>query len=589
MFGLGSLAVVACAGAAIVLYAHRIKTPDGTAEPGGEAALMDEAQREYLWDIEHHGLVLTKKGFSLLADALSKQDRRALTAVLAPDFKGELLDQSGGVRASTPYAEVVRQEPGARAGATVTREQFVDQLLRYRALFAKPPKVQFALMTLSPVTRGDVKGTWEGKGQLRLAGDMGKGNPGEVMLYLKYRTRQPTPRVLRAGSWLRYGAIEQAQTARSRQGFLMEEVADKWGVDVSRFHDNWLLKKGTEPHVNTGGVYLCDYDRDGILDMLVTDPNGIALYRGEINKGQFHFVEVTEEVGLPRTWINGYGPAVNAFVDIDGDGWDDLILGGTIYRNMRDDKVPGGRRFRDYSSLSNLRLPPDATGLVVADYDRDGRLDLYVTRPGRGKADSWLSGSSGDPTRGNQLWRNLGHWRFDNVTATSGAGGGSRSTFSAVWLDADNDGWPDLYVINEFGNGVLLMNQQDGTFKEHQLAQGPADFGSMGVAAGDIDNDGNIDLYIGNMYSKAGNRVIGNMKDGTYPGPVTAKIRSFVAGSQLWRNRGGLTFDRQGKQLQVNGCGWAYGPALVDLDNDGFLDIYATCGFISQSRTEPDG
>src|SRR5207248_4063644 len=167
--------------------------------------------------------------------------------------------------------------------------------------------------------------------------------------------------------------------------------------------------------------------------------------------------------------------------------------------------------------------------------------------------------------------------------------GGRRTTFSAVWFDADNDGWPDLHVINEFGTGVLLMNKGDGTFREVALGEGPNDFGSMGVTCGDIDNDGNIDLYIANMYSKAGTRIIGNVLPDTYPPDVMAKMRQFVAGSQLWRNQGireegvirqgsGVRkpeFEPLGKEYGVAAVGWAYGAALVDLDNDGWLDLYA--------------
>src|SRR5262249_40355986 len=161
-------------------------------------------------------------------------------------------------------------------------------------------------------------------------------------------------------------------------------------------------------------------------------------------------------------------------------------------------------------------------------------------------------------------------WQFEDVTAVSGAGGGNRSTGTAVWLDVDNDGWPDLFVINEFGNGLLLQNSGDGTFREHLLVQGPGDFGSMGATCGDIDNDGHIDLYLANMYSKAGKRVIGNLRPDAYSEDILAKMRRFVAGSQMYLNRGKLTFEPVGERYQVAAVGWAYGAALADFDNDGW-------------------
>jgi hypothetical protein len=273
---------------------------------------------------------------------------------------------------------------------------------------------------------------------------------------------------------------------------------------------------------------------------------------------------------------------VAAWVDIDGDGWEDLILGGRIFRNET------GQRFVDYTARSNLRLPLDASGIVVADYDRDGKLDLFVTRSTRPGGQSWLEGRSSDP-KGNYLFRNLGDWQFKDMTKISRAGGGRRSTFSAAWLDANNDGWPDVHVINEFGDGVLLINNHDGTFSEQPLADRPADFGSMGIAVGDINNDGNIDIYCANMYSKAGSRVIGNLAPDSYSPAVQEKMRRFVAGSQLHLNKGGMKFEQVGKKMQVAAVGWAYGACLADLDNDGWLDIYATAGYFSRDRNEPDG
>ncbi len=175
------------------------------------------------------------------------------------------------------------------------------------------------------------------------------------------------------------------------------------------------------------------------------------------------------------------------------------------------------------------------------------------------------------------------------MTGSTGTDGGQRSTFTAIWLDANNDGWPDLYVINEFGNGVLYMNKEGKRFEARSLGEGPLDFGSMGVTAGDLDNDGNIDIYSADMYSKAGARVIGNLRPDTYSPEVMGKLRQFVGGSQMFQNRGNLQFEKVSQKYQVAAVGWAYGPCLADLNNDGFLDLYATAGFMSMTRSEPDG
>jgi hypothetical protein len=268
------------------------------------------------------------------------------------------------------------------------------------------------------------------------------------------------------------------------------------------------------------------------------------------------------------------------FVDLDGDGWEDLIYGDWILRNQQ------GRQFSVVSNCK-LKLSPSAN-VIVADYDRDGKLDLFVTGTSEVRSGSWVNGEGGRKET-NRLLRNLGNWRFADVTASANASGGNRSTFSAVWFDADNNDWPDLYVINEFGDGVLLVNRGDGTFREQSINNGGRDYGSMGVTAGDFDNDGNIDLYVANMYSKAGNRVIGNLWAGTYSEPVMDKLRSLTSGSQMHHNQGGLKFKQTSRELQVADVGWSYGPAMADLNNDGWLDIYATCGFISRSRDDPDG
>jgi HEAT repeat protein len=557
---------------------HIEAAPAETSDPNRAGGAPDklelpESERAYLWEIEHHGNLLVKRGFGPLAEALKGADAAALSRLLADDFAGTDLGQPRRVRAATDYAEVERLQDAGRPPVPLDRDAFVARLLDFRKGFAGTPGVKFALMTLSPKVRGQLDGPWEGTAQLRLFGEHAPGAPAEVVLLLRYEVPRPTAEALARPGWLRAAGVQQVLQARAPH-YLFAEVTRQRGLDPAALYDSW-----TSPDLQTapGGVYVCDFDRDGVLDVLVTDVTGNALYRG-LPGGTFE--DVTRQYGLPRQ--RSGSPPVAVWVDIDGDGWEDLILGDRVYRN------DGGRHFTDYTDRCNFRLPPDASGAVVADYDRDGKLDLYVTRPGRPAGQSWLDGKSGE-SQGNFLFHNKGGWQFEDVTRASGTLGGHRSTFTAAWLDADNDGWPDLYVPNEFGDGVLLVNNRDGTFSEHALADRPADFGSMGLAVGDVNNDGTIDIFCANMYSKAGTRVIGNLAPDAYPPAVLEKMRRFVAGSQLHLNKGGLNFEQVGKKMQVAAVGWSYGACLADLDNDGWLDVYATCGFVSKNRTEPDG
>ncbi len=549
--------------------------PADDAAPADELTLP-EAERAYLWSIEHGGNLLMKHGFGPLAAALRRGDATAIQPLFSDDFQGQTLYNPREVASHGDWLTVVRQMDAGHPPLSLDRRQFADLLLDYRRLFHTEPKVKISLMKLAPIRRGDLDSPWRGTCQLRMSGEKATGQPAEVVAYLNYQLPRPTEERLKAGGWLQACAVDQSQVG-SAAHFLLRNVTAEAGIDVAALSDRW---KSSSRRDVSGGVYLCDFDRDGLVDMLITDFNGYWLYKG-LPGGKFR--DVTAEMGLPKhPPLAEYAPPA-AFIDIDGDGWEDLILGQSVYRNE------GGQRFTNVTGRCNLGLPLDAVGFAVADFDRDGHLDLYVVRNGNGKTDSWLEGKAGRAA-GNRLWRNTGKdWQFEEVTEKAGADGGRRSTFTAIWFDANNDGWPDLYVPNEFGSGVLLVNQGNGTFREQALTAVPSDFGTMGVTAGDIDNDGNIDLYSSNMYSKAGKRVIGNLRPDAYAPDVMARLRTLVEGSQLHHNLGGLKFEQKAQEWQVADCGWAYGAALADLDNDGWLDLCATAGYMSNDRTKPDG
>jgi hypothetical protein len=542
------------------------------ARPEPEIAL-DAEQREYIWQIEHHVLVLAKHWFHDFAAAWANADAATLGNMLAADFRGGLLERPDCEKLTTAFARVSRLKDSGAPATAVGRDGFVTYLLEQRSGFSSPPQAKMFAKTLLPDARDRLDGGWHGVAVARLWGEMNAGKPGEVVVHFEFRL--PRPACRSQPGWLRQARVLQSQTSAA-DGFLLRDVTRARGIDPGIFHDNW---KDTRKVSNPGGVYVCDFNRDGLLDMLVVDWHSAHLYQGQQDGS---FKDVTVQMEVPTVPPPEDHPTFAAFADLDGDGWEDLILWGSLYANQQ------GRSFRYCTHLSNLRLAPEATGVVVGDFDRDGKLDLYVTRPGMEKSGSYLDGTSGKNS-GNQLWRNLGNWQFQDVTERSKTGGGGRSVFSAAWFDANDDGWPDLYVPNEFGHGVLLVNQGNGTFRERTIGTLPGDYGSMGIACADINNDGKTDLYLANMYSKTGARIIGNLKPGTYAPDVMAQICRFVAGSQLYLNQGGLRFQPVAEPWQMNDVGWAYGPALADLDNDGFLDIFATSGFMSFDRSEPDG
>jgi hypothetical protein len=540
---------------------------------------LADSEREYLWQVEHGGLLLGQIAFQPLADALKQADRARLAALLADDFQGLVPSHPRQVRFRSDVATVERDHDDGRPPLVLGPDQFIARLLEYRGLFAGRPQVKVSLMSLGSERRPHLDGFWRGTCLLRLWGETAAGKPAEVTLILGYRLPKPDESAYAAGRWLQECGLRQSQVARSER-YLMKEVAKPRGLDSGRLHDNWLHHDRT-PLSNTGGVYLCDFDRDGRLDVLVADLNGYFFFRG-LDGGRFE--DVTAQVGLPRQrrGATTTDAPTAAFADLDGDGWEDVLLGNSAFRNIN------GRKFEMVApSELGLRLPDGNAAIALADFDRDGRIDIYVARSSISTSNSWLVGLGNAATC--QLWHNEGNWQFRNVTRESGTDGGGRSVFTALWLDVNDDRWPDLYVPNEFGDGLLLINRHDGTFANSTLVDRPCDFGTMGATCGDVDNDGRIDLYAANMYSKAGSRIIGNLPDGSYPESILAKMRRFVTGSQLHHNLGNLKFEQLGEKDQIAAVGWSYGPALADLNNDGWLDLFATCGYISQDPSKPDG
>lgn len=332
---------------------------------------------------------------------------------------------------------------------------------------------------------------------------------------------------------------------------------------------------------NGTGVAMLDYNNDGWMDLFLVNGSrleGFAkgmepkshLYR---NDGKGRFIDATAEAGIGRA---GWGNGVCAG-DYDNDGWTDIYVTywgvNSLFHNEKG-------RFRDVAQLAGVAGPARewSSGCTFLDYDRDGRLDLFVASyqdfdpkrtplPGKGANCEWkgvavFCGPRGLPHGAATLYRNRGDGSFEDVTQISGIGkAGGFYAFTAVAADFNLDGWTDLYVACDSTPNLFFRNNGNGTFSELATESGLAynehgfEQGGMGLAVGDYNNDGLLDIAKTNFA-------------GDYP--------------NLYRNLGKAIFEdevvRAGLAVNPQYVGW--GIAFADLDNDGLQDIFQVNGHV---------
>jgi enediyne biosynthesis protein E4 len=320
-----------------------------------------------------------------------------------------------------------------------------------------------------------------------------------------------------------------------------------------------------------------DFNNDGWIDLYLTDsqqgkPN--RLYR---NNGNGTFTDVAGAAGVAQLNDKDGVSTDCIWGDVDNDGWADLY----VVRWGRDVLLHnnGDGTFRDVTRERFRRQDgspgtdwKNGAGAIFFDYDLDGRLDLYV---GNYFADFDLTRlettrvmhDSFEAARNaghNQLFHQEPDGSFRDVAPALGVDD-TGWTLAVGAADVDNDGWPDLYVANDFGTDKLFLNRRDGTFKDVSVeALGVDTKKGMNVDFGDFNADGWLDIYVTNI---------------TTP-------RYVREGNMLWLNNGlgkdgKLTFTDVGAEAGVAMGGWAWGARFFDADNDGDLDLFCANGFIS--------
>jgi len=564
---------------------YRDSTPTQSIRPVSDVSGLDETKQKEIWDAEHATFEIETHVGRKLISALQNRATDQLGECFRSGFEGGIPKRS---RPSTveksSIAETVHLANSVDL-ASVDTPGFIRFLIEGTTDIREMQQGRFRVLKIARDRTGKSASEWKLSVLLTVGGVTSTGSRITYDLAGRMSCHFSNDEDIVAGKIIESWTVDSETTRRSQKP-LMEEATARAGLDQLPIYDNWTSGRDRIRQYRFQTA-VEDFNGDGFLDIAIAtaDGNQFLLQWNSVSE---KYDDITASAGLPSHVVTNNRAYLACWFDFDNDGDADLLLGETLYENVK------GQKLQVVSNNGALELAFNPMGCVVADYDADGLLDLYVlyqrpeienhtTTPG------WVS----DDTTGavNQLWRNRGDGTFTEMSHTANATGGNRHSFAATWLHANDDHYPDLYIANDFSRNSFLINQGDGTFHDSATEAGVGDFAtSMGVAAGDIDSDGKPEIYVANMYSKMGRRIIAHVSPDDYSEGIHRKILGSCAGNRLYSSsdKGG-SYRELSEQLGVNAVGWAYAPAFIDFDGDGLLDLYATTGFLSFDRRKPDG
>lgn len=342
-----------------------------------------------------------------------------------------------------------------------------------------------------------------------------------------------------------------------------------------------------EYYYNGGGAGAGDFNNDGLTDLYFTSnigPNKLYL-----NKGGFQFEDISKKAGVEgkKGWTTGVSVA-----DVNGDGWLDIYVcySGNLAPDKRRNQLfinNGDGTFTDKAAEMGLDDPGHSTMAAFFDMDRDGDLDAYILNHNVKQFrnfDAAFMKSQVDPDAGDRLYENRDGKFFD---ITQQAGIKSNPLGYGLGLniaDINNDGWPDIYVSNDYvEEDYLYLNNQNGTFREVLKQQIPhiSNF-SMGVDIADVNNDGWPDIFTLDMLPKDNERqklLYAPDNFELYNNMVDNGFHHQLMRNMLQLNNGNGTFSDIGQFAGISNTDWSWAALFADYNNDGLKDLFVTNGY----------
>ncbi len=488
---------------------------------------------------------------------------------------------------------IERRKSGDQKRLTI--ESLISELAREWGWLANAEEAQFKfkIHELTPITAGSpVTGSVLAAFSARVDG---KRHEEHSTWHVRWTSQTP-PRIehLQITEW-------ESSMAKGEDGTLFSDCTasalgstECYEPQILRGLNHWLRRVPFRLPVTlfgTPGVALGDVNGDGFDDLYLCQEDGLP-NRLFLQKPDGTLDEASAAWGVD--WIEDSRSAL--LLDLDNDGDQDLVV--ACFANVVIACNEGAR----FEVRTVLPASETLMTLCAADYDKDGRLDLYVcgydpnelfqAKEGQVAVNAgpfvYYDSNNGAP---NSLFRNRIEgdiWKFEDATAAAGLDENNRRwSYAASWEDFDNDGDQDLYVANDFGRNNLYRN--DGgpepgrrVFVDIAAEANAEDSASgMSVSWGDYDRDGLMDLHVGNMWSSAGRRIVAQEKfKPEISGELRDTFKRFARGNTLMRNAGGK-FDDVSESAGITMGRWAWSAPFVDIDNDGWEDLVVANGYIT--------